>query len=153
MRTIVYRILGSSVLVLTAGLLTACSTTNYPSPASSVSTASGADQLEDPLESVKDPNSSDFVGLDIVPLLHAQGAGNAEYTINKPAGPIAVRFYVACSPESEFTVRMGTFFSGQCAPKFQNSGQFPTDVDAENRSVNLEIPDSVKYWILALPIQ
>lgn len=146
-------VLGVAVVVLLAGMVASCTTVSEPTPQSTRGATSVTGQLHDPLDSVTDPNSTDFVGTLLTPVLHTQGVGPSTYQIDKPQGPTAIRFYVACYPDSDFTVRVGTFFSGRCASKFQNSGQFSTGSAANKLDVRLEIPKGVRYWILALPMQ
>lgn len=147
-----------SVGVFLVGALAACTshtagqaTGGSSKPSTQAPISVGA--LQDPLVSVTDSDSTDFVAKNVTPLIHEKGSGPGEFRLIKPVGPTAVRFYVACSPASEFTVRMGNFYSGGCALRFQNTGQFPVDSNNGIFTVQLEIPDGVEYWIMALPIQ
>lgn len=122
-----------------------------PSPESpSLTEMTGPD---DPLTAITDRNSTDFVAEDIVPSLHERGQGQSEFSIARPADATELRFYVSCAPDSSFTVTgFGYFYSGACAERFQNSGQFPLDGVDGDLQVTLDLPDDVVYWIVAIPI-
>ncbi len=128
-----------------------------PGPtASARPTASGAPTDSggpaDPLATITDPSSGDFVAEEFTTVLDDRGTGSATFTVPRSAADDDLRFYVACSPDSRFTVTVGTFFSGQCSQRFQNSGQLPLPEGSGPISVTLELPDSVDYWLVAISL-
>jgi hypothetical protein len=122
-----------------------------PESGSESSAAADGSTLEDPLQRVTTPGSSGYVGEGVQPLLHQKGTGPQVFTIDRPEtanGQIA--FYVACSA-GDFTVTLGTFYSGACSPEFQSSGSIPIAEGDGPLSVSLDVDSGVEYWILAIP--
>jgi hypothetical protein len=140
---------------MSATVLTGCtSTDDAPSPAPSESVTAQSDtEVQDPLLRITDLNSSDFVATKVDPIINEQGTGSTAFSIDSPDAGMQVRFYVACSPASQFTITMGTFFQGGCAPEFQNWGQLPGSPDNDELEVQLTLPQGVNYWIVGIPIE
>lgn len=132
--------------------LVACTHTPDSSPSSSTNASRGAD-LADPLDRITDPDSPDFVANQVDVVLDERGSGAAAFDIPRPDTALSgIRFYVECSPASAFQVTMGTFFSGDCAPEFQNYGQVPLSSATEPGPlhVELDLPDGVEYLVIAI---
>ncbi len=107
--------------------------------------------LQDPLDEITNPDSSDFVAEGVTTLLHEKGTGPQVFSIDRPEGVERIRFYVSCTPDSEYTLTMGLFFAGPCAPRFLNNGGIPVPSEGSQFEVDLDIPAGIDYWIVAIP--
>jgi hypothetical protein len=109
--------------------------------------------LADPLDRLTDPSSDDFVGSDVQTVLNENGHGSAIFEVQRPKSFVKeLRFFVACTG-GEFTVTLGTFYSGQCAPDFASSGSIPVPPGEDPLEVELDVPADVDYRIVAIPVQ
>lgn len=113
---------------------------------------SGTGGPTDPLATLTDQRSSDFLADRLDPVVHARGRGPAHLTVLPAPGTGSVRFYVVCSPDSHFTVTMCGFFSGPCGRQFENSGQIPLPATAASVTVDLDLPQDVDYWLVGLRV-
>ncbi|KZC96210.1 hypothetical protein AWH51_04005 [Clavibacter tessellarius] len=105
------------------------------------------------MDRVTTRGSGSFVADTVQPLLHQEGAGPQKFTIDRPEGGGAqITFYVACSA-GDFTVTVGTFYSGACTPDFQSNGSIPVPEGEGPLVVDLDVGPDVRYWILAIPRQ
>jgi hypothetical protein len=146
-------------LVAVVATLVGC-TEDAPPPAPSgeptttrTEAAAPSPQLINPVSLITDPDSDDFVAESVNTLLDEQGSGPSTWTVSLPEGADELRFYVACLPEDEFTVRVKEqFYSGPCTQRFLNWGQFPITGN-DPVEVSLEIPSGVDYWLVALPME
>jgi hypothetical protein len=111
--------------------------------------------VQNPLDAITDPASDDFVAGAVTPVLDAQGVGSATFDVVAPQGFARVRFYVACSPKSAFTVHaFDSFYAGGCAPRFENTGGFPVSTTTGlDTKVGLDLPDGVDFHVVAIPIE
>jgi hypothetical protein len=106
-----------------------------------------------PLKSLQDPSSSVFVDKNLHAVLNKQGVGPAAFTFAKPTSP-DVQFWVNCTPDSKFTVTMGSFFKAGCERVNGASGGIPVkaELSPDGRlTAKLEIPHGVHYWIVGIP--
>ena len=139
-------------------LLAACSfgggpTANPTVPVSSSTPHASSTGLVDPFTEISDPHSDRFVNKGIEPALHVKGNGPQSYTIPRPANGVRqFQFYVSCSPESTFTLTMTKFYSGSCSKQFSNTGTIPLPPGDGPIDVQLEVPEGVDCWLLAIPI-
>lgn len=141
------------LVLLTAAACTTSSKRADPSDsrptqaASSASTDAGS--IEDPLSAITSKDDEAYVADSVQPLLHTNGAGPSRFEISASAETKGVRVYLACAPDSEFSVQIGKGFSGSCSKKFENWADIP--VEPGSREVNVKIPDSTKFIILVIP--
>ena len=118
-------------------------------PASSPTTGSA---LVDPLTRLEDPGSDEFVATTVSPSLHEYGTGAATFDVPRPdPSSTRLRFYVACSA-GDFTITLGTFYSGDCTPDFTSSGSIPLPSGEDRLSVRLDVSVGTDYWITAIPV-
>lgn len=101
----------------------------------------------DPLSEITDKYNSEFVSSSVGVVLHKSGKGPTAYPVSITQGTPSVRAYIACSPESKFTVRIGKRFSGTCASTFQNFADIPPQ---NAQRVNVEIPSNTNFTILVI---
>ena len=133
--------------------LSACTATE--SPSGTTASAAAVAAVQDPLTAVDDSSSSDFVGVHLPPVLHEQGVGSRSFSVNRPSGARSIRYYVACAPDSHFSVTMGSadgFYAGPCASRFENTGEIPLRGGSGSVTVTVDVPGGVHYWILGLPL-
>jgi hypothetical protein len=119
-----------------------------------VGSRTGSGSIVDPLSELTDPDSQVFQAKKITPLLHVRATGPQDFTIARPASSATqVQFYVACAPDTHFTITMGTFYSAPCSYRFLNSGAIPSSATAGtgDLSVKVTIPKGVEYWLVAIP--
>ncbi|WP_299958421.1 hypothetical protein [uncultured Modestobacter sp.] len=107
--------------------------------------------LEDPLDEITNRDSADFVSSEVSTVLHQRGTGPQVIPVEGLANVSQLRFYVSCTPDSEFTVTMGTFYSGPCSSQFLVYGAIPVPAGESQVTVDLDIPPGVDYWIVAVP--
>jgi hypothetical protein len=116
--------------------------------------ATASPTLIDPLSQLTDPNESAYIAQHVPTVLHKRGTGPAEFSIEPlDASVESIRFFVACTPESRFTVTMSTFFSGRCGSQFQNTGEIPMSDPLDSQKVQLQIPADVHFWLVAVPVE
>ena len=140
-----------SIMVLAVVVLAGCSAGGEDRPPSSPEPSSALPVS--PLVALTDPTSDEFLAADVVTVLDAQGEGDAMFTLAPPEGTGRVTFYVACAPASEFILTMdGSWFSGQCAGHYQNSGGIPLTTAGEVPA-ELELPAGTSYWVVAVPTE
>lgn len=149
-------ILTCTLLCAVGAALVGCTTTGPKPDASQPNTAASSEApVLNPLTAITDPASTDFVSSNVDVVLNEAGRGGTTFTVERPDSSVkAIRYYVACTPESPFKVTMGTFFSGDCAPRFQNSGEIPLAAvkDPGPLTVKLDLPEGVDYSIVAIAI-
>ena len=150
------RSLPSFTLLAVLGLalaLAGCSNDRGSSPPVSQHSAATA-TVVDPLAELTDKKNPRYVADQVTTVLHEQGTGPKTFQIAITPGTQRLEFYVACSPDSSFTVTTSTFFSGSCSTTFQNSGAIPVSPpSATSVSASLQISDTARYWIVARPTQ
>jgi len=109
--------------------------------------------LVDPLSEVTDPHNSRYIADEVATLLHERGKGPTTAAIDDlGSGTKSVRFFVACSPDSHFTLSMVGYYSGPCGRTFENTGEIPIIAGQSKATVTLDLPGGVSYWLLAIPI-
>lgn len=117
-------------------------------------TVAPSDSLLDPLVQITDPDSERFISANIEPVLHVLGTGPHSYSVEAPESYVKqVQFFLACAPESTFTVTMVKFYSGPCTGEYQNSGTIPVPDDGKNLVIEVAIPDDAEFWLVGIPIQ
>jgi hypothetical protein len=138
-------------LALTCSLLlSACAAGGSGRAAAPAAAARTAPQ--DPLRALADARSDQYDDASGRLVLHRSGQGPASFTVARPDGASGIRFYVSCSPDSRFRVSMGTFFSGPCSTRFQNSGRIPLGPAGQPLLVTLDVPRGTYYWIVGLAV-
>jgi len=148
-----------AAVVCLAGLTACVGTTSStdpvfsdPAPTSTTSSPESGGTLVDPLTRLEDPDSDDFIATTVSPSLHEHGIGGATFKIARPDPSLTqLRFYVACSA-GDFTVTLGTFYSGDCTPDFTSSGSIPLPSGEDPLSVRLDVSAWTDYWITAIPV-
>jgi hypothetical protein len=138
-----------SVAVATVAGLGGC----VPSRPAPTATSPHRSALVDPLSEVTDPRSPRYIDEQVSTLLHRRGTGPMTATIDDLGeGTRSVRFFVACSPDSHFTLTMTGYYSGPCGRTFENTGEIPLAPGVSKATVTLDLPRGVSYWLLAIPI-
>lgn len=144
--------------ILTAGLSVGGCAADAPLAAVTPSPSAGLEMpspdLIDPLVVLKNPDSTDFVEGEIMPLIHEQGTGPQQFEIERPDAAIsALKFFVSCDPLNTFTVTTSTFYSGPCSTSFSSSGSIPLTPGVGSLTVSIDVPEDVAFWLVALPVQ
>lgn len=132
--------------------LAGCTTSGPPEPDTSLSSVPEASAPVDPyLDLSSDPEQrSTLEG--VTPLLRSAGTGPTTFALTDvPADTVEIRYFVSCSPESEFTLTTRLWFSGPCGIHWANSGSIPL-AGSGPVSVDLDLPQEVRFRIVALPI-
>jgi hypothetical protein len=119
-------------------------------PGPSTTTVS-PDELVDPLSEITDPESDVFIDQGLTPLIHEQQTGAATVPIRIDQSVTAVEFFISCAPISEFEITLGGLsYSGGCLGVMTGSGTIPVSSPAPT-AVMVDVPDGVKYWLVAIP--
>ncbi|WP_157489984.1 hypothetical protein [Frigoribacterium sp. Leaf186] len=125
---------------------------NHPTMISPTSPPATGGTLVDPLTRLEDPDSDAFLATTVSPSLHEHGTGAATFDVARPDPSLTqLRFYIACAA-GEFTVTLGTFYSGDCTPDFTSSGTIPLPSGEDPLSVRLDVSVGTDYWITAIPV-
>jgi len=110
--------------------------------------------VEDPLALVEDSESGFYIPDHAEPLVHSHDIGPGAFPVAVADGVTGVQVFVACSPESTFTVyAFDNFYSGPCTHVAINSATIPVPNGVAQTEIELDLPDDVDRFLVAIPIE
>ncbi|MDR4533559.1 hypothetical protein [Glutamicibacter sp. PS] len=147
-----------AALVFGSMTLTACTSTPSPSeptPRTPASATPSQPELVDPLSEISDVSSALYREESANPVLHVQGHGPATYTFELEHDPVAVEYFLACTPQSQYKVTASGFFASGCINEFNATGQIPVSTDEQEAGrvkVTVDIAEETTYWFVGIPV-
>jgi hypothetical protein len=146
-------LLAASLLLTGAAGCTSGHTTSpgFAEPTHTGSTPPGDTNatIVDPLSEITDKNNERYVADSVRPILHANGSGPFRYKLSIDNGTHSVRAYIACTPESPYTVIINKSFSGECAKTFQAYADIP--VQSGNVNAIVTVPNGTQFILVVIP--
>ncbi|KDP92204.1 MULTISPECIES: hypothetical protein [Clavibacter] len=150
---------GIAVAALAALLLAGCTAGSAgsgptPAPTSASPSADAADGLTDPLDIVTTPGTGASIAEDVQPALHEGGTGPATFEVPQPEAAVgSLQFFVTCAT-GEYRILVGGVFvyGSGCSPTTANSAAMPIPQRDTPLTVTVEVPESVAFRIVALPV-
>jgi hypothetical protein len=150
---------GMATLLAASVLLTGaagCTPGHTTSPGVAVPTHTGSTPpgvtnatIVDPLSEITDKNNKRYVADSVGTILHVNGSGPSRYKVSIDKGTRSVRAYIACIPESHYTVTINKSFSGECAETFQAYADIP--VQSGNVDAVVNVPNGTQFILAVIP--